>query len=173
MLGLAVCARADPPSWVQRQQRPSRTKEPDAPTRVGRPAAGCEIVGRSVVVAGRDDDDLFVRDEVDKTVLVVDAPRPSPRQVVFERLWLANAGEGVSAYVLDEFVDPDERLAVDSEPGCVVLPALVFEYQPHLSLPRGSAASGSMSWRSARLMPFRAFSYALSRRRAFAGERSR
>lgn len=86
------------------------------------------MVGLSVVVAGGNDDDLFVRDEVDKSVLVVDAPRPSPGQVVLERLRLANASEGVSAYVLDELVDPDKGLAVDPEPGCVVLPALVFEY---------------------------------------------
>ncbi len=100
-------------------------------------------MGRSVVVAGGNDDDLLVRNEVDKAVLVVDATRPSPGQVVFERLRLTDAGEGVPAYVLDEFVDPDKRLAIDPQPGCVVLPALVFEYQPHLSRPRGSAAARS------------------------------
>jgi hypothetical protein len=33
------------------------------------------MVGLSVVVAGGNHDDLFVRDEVDKAVLVIDAPR--------------------------------------------------------------------------------------------------
>jgi hypothetical protein len=47
------------------------------------------------VVTGHNDDDLLVRDEVDKSVLVVDAPRPSSGQVVLERLGLTNAGEGV------------------------------------------------------------------------------
>jgi len=45
------------------------------------------------VVAGREDDDLCVRDDVDEAVLVVNPPGPGTGQVVFERLGLA--GEGI------------------------------------------------------------------------------
>jgi hypothetical protein len=45
------------------------------------------------VVAGREDDDLRLGDDVDETVLVVDPPGPRPRQVVLERFGLADAGK--------------------------------------------------------------------------------
>jgi hypothetical protein len=61
---------------------------------------------RSVVVTGRNDDDLFVRDDVDEAVLVIDPSRPGPGQVVPQRLGFANAGERIPADVLDELVDP-------------------------------------------------------------------
>src|SRR5215469_15535145 len=67
---------------------------------------------RSVVVAGGNDDDLVLRHEVDEAVLVIYPPRPCPRQVILERLRLADAREGIAAHVLDELVDPGQRLAV-------------------------------------------------------------
>src|SRR5215471_16788545 len=82
---------------------------------------------RSVVVTGCEDDDLCFRDDVDEAVLIVDPPGPGPRQVVLERLGLADTGEGIPPDVLDQFVDPREHLAVGLDPGGVVLPALVFE----------------------------------------------
>src|ERR1700689_5109419 len=90
---------------------------------------------RSVVVAGREDDDLCFGNDVDEAVLVVDPPGPCPRQVVLERLGLADSGERISPDVLDQLVDPREHLAVGLEPGRVVLPALILEYQPHQALP--------------------------------------
>ena len=86
---------------------------------------------RSVVVAGREDDDLCFGDEVDEAVLVIDPPGPCPGQVVLERLGLADSGERISPDVLDQLVDPREHLAIGLEPGRVVLPALVLEYQSH------------------------------------------
>jgi hypothetical protein len=77
--------------------------------------------------------------------------------MVFERRGLADAGEGISPDVFDELVDAREHLAVGLEPGDVVFPALVFEYQPYRRY-RMSFSSGSTRSYSAMWMPFRAFS---------------
>src|ERR1035441_1300890 len=111
---------------------------------------------RSVVVAGREDDDLCFSNDVDEAVLVVDPPGPCPGQVVLERLGLADAGERIPPDVLDQLIDPREHLAVGLEPGRVVLPALILKCQPHWALP--TSASASIRACSAMRMPFRAFS---------------
>src|SRR5262245_51837524 len=56
----------------------------------------CGSAVRSVVVPGREDDDLCFGDDVHQSVLVVDPPGPRPGQVVLERLGLADAGERIS-----------------------------------------------------------------------------
>jgi hypothetical protein len=51
--------------------------------------------------------------------------------VVLEWFGLADAGERIPPDVLDQLVDPGEHFAVGLEPGRVVFPALVLEYQSH------------------------------------------
>ena len=71
----------------------------------------------SVAVARRENDDLCFGDQVDEAMFVVDPPRPGPGQVVFERLGLADAGDGIRPYVFDELIDACEHLAVGLDPG--------------------------------------------------------
>lgn len=50
-------------------------------------------------------------------MLVVDPSQPGPRQVLFERLRLADARDGVTPDIFDGLVDPGGHLAVAPEPG--------------------------------------------------------
>src|SRR5271166_4434438 len=59
---------------------------------------------------------------VDQPVLAGDAARPPPCKISLQRLRLAEAAKGPAARILDQFVDPAQRVRVVSEPVLVVLP---------------------------------------------------
>ncbi|GEM_PF-6511243 len=62
----------------------------------------CTRLGDLIVVEPtRQDSDLGLMNLVYKTMLVVDAPRPTTGQFMFERLWFSNADERVAMGFLD------------------------------------------------------------------------
>jgi len=65
------------------------------------------------MVAGREDDDLRVCDDVDKAVLVVHPPRPSAGQVGLQRLRFADAiGLQLNVSMFSIFQRPASWIAV-------------------------------------------------------------
>ena len=88
-------------------------------------------VSRFVVVSGLEDDEIFVLDQVDQAMLGVDPSGPTALKDVAKRFRFADPGEGVTHRVLDQSVDPFERLLVDGLPVQIVGPAVGREDQPH------------------------------------------
>src|ERR1700727_2335064 len=74
-----------------------------------------------MITAGHDGQIVFLNG-VNEPVGVVDPPRPESRQVLAERFGFAESFEGVPHRVLNQCVDPFQRLSVLTLPVNVVLP---------------------------------------------------
>ena len=68
------------------------------------------------MVAGLQHDNVVVLDHVDQAMLAIDPSGPAALEDMAQRLGLSDAGEGVTQCVLDEPVDPFQRLLVDRLP---------------------------------------------------------
>jgi len=86
------------------------------------------------VVAAGSDPDLVFGDLVDEPMFLGGPSRPVTREVVFERLRLANAFIAVADHVLDQLVDPFENSAVLGLPPQVVLPSVRVPDEFHRSV---------------------------------------
>jgi hypothetical protein len=75
------------------------------------------------VVAGLEHDDVVTVDEIDQSMLVVDAPRPTSGEDVPQRLWFADPAEGVAQDLVEQAVEPLERCLVSGLPVPVVVQA--------------------------------------------------
>jgi hypothetical protein len=110
------------------------------------------------VVARREDDDLFVSDDLNKAIVIIDPPRPRSGQMAFQRLWFADPLERVAKDVLNELIDANEHLAVVLHARGVDLPPVLFNDQSQALPYPASGTSGSINSCSAISMSFGAFS---------------
>ncbi len=126
----------------------------------------------AVVIARLEDlDDFCVVGPVDETVLVVDAAGPVPRQVAFEWLRFADAGERIALDVSGQACDPRRHPPVGAEPVHEVVPRVGVEVD-------ASHYSPARPWSSSRVFttaprPDLSRSRASMSRRALAGDRSK
>lgn len=118
-----------------------------------------------MITPGRDAD-FGVGDLVDQPALICDVTRPIAREVVLERLRLADALIAVADGVLEEHVDALVNLPVVCLPPQVALPGVSVPDQAHQS-----STTSITSWTSPSADSI--FSIASSRRRAFVGDRIR
>ena len=132
------------------------------------------------MVAGLEKLDAVSEDLVDEAVRLVDPARPNMASKVFERFWLANAGEGISQNRLDQIQDAERRLAIGVDPVAEILEAFVLQDRGPGALgpPAQDASDNPSSRRSARrsvglVRPRRPRVNAASNRTAFSGERRR
>lgn len=114
-----------------------------------------------VVITQLGDEERLPHHLVNDAVLIIDAPRPVPRQRMLQRLRLADAGKGRPRNLPDERVDALEQFLIGLLPVQVILPGLLGEDQLHSARLR--------SWP----LPSSSSAIASSRRRAFFGLRSR
>lgn len=87
-----------------------------------------------VAVAAGGDPDLVFGDLVDEPMFLGNPSKPVTREVVLQRLRLANAFIAVANHVLDQLVDPFENPAVLSLPPQVVLPSVRVPDEFHRSV---------------------------------------
>src|SRR5699024_3755203 len=121
----------------------------------------------SVVVATSSYQDFVFRVPIHESVFCSDASRPVASELVFQRLWLANAVVAVPRDVFNQGVDtPNDPFIVDLPPH-VVFPRVCTPYEPH-SEGELEAASGCSS-----PSPRSNDSIDSSSRFAFAGDRIR
>jgi hypothetical protein len=116
-----------------------------------------------VVQSALDDDDGFVLDLIDQTMLATDSAGPEPRELMFERLRLADAGEWIASDVFDEGIDFAGDFSISFNPVEIVFPALFVEKNLH----------GSIRVRSVAGIPARRSLMDLSNLAALAGDLSR
>jgi len=116
------------------------------------------------VVAGLQNNDVVISNEVDQAVHVVDAAGPRAGKNVLEGLRFADPGERIAHCVGDQLVDSPEGLSVLSLPIDVILAPTLIEGDRSSHASRRSCCSNS---------PRRARSIAASSRSAVAGFRSR
>ena len=87
-----------------------------------------------VVVTAGSDPDLTFSDLVDEPMFDGDPSRPVTREVMLERLRLANAFIAVAEYVLDQLVDAFENPPVLGLPPQVVIPSVRVPDELHRSV---------------------------------------
>jgi hypothetical protein len=102
-------------------------------TLVGHPD-GFRTSAPVVVAAGSDADLVAFGDLVDEPMFLGDPSRPVTREVVLERLRLADAFIAVADHVLDQLVDPSENPPVLGLPPQVVLPSVRVPDEFHRSV---------------------------------------
>jgi len=73
------------------------------------------------VVAGLEEVNPFVSDEVNEPVLLRDTARPGARRQVLEGLGLSNSRGGISQNIIDEAHHTESRLSVGSNPNLQIL----------------------------------------------------
>ena len=78
------------------------------------------------------DIDIFLIDAIDQAVFIVDPPAPETGQVAMQRFRFSDAGISVSLYILDQFIDPFERLPILRLPIDVILPSMIGKQLIHL-----------------------------------------
>lgn len=109
-------------------------------------------------------------------MLIVDAPRPVPRQTAPECFWLSNSGERVALDLAHQPGDAPRRFQVGGQPEQKILPGVSIEVDiPHPWPPAISRSSSIVFVVALSDTAGRALSRATAciRRRAFSGERSR
>ena len=73
------------------------------------------------MIAARDNPDFLGQDLVDEAVFLVDASGPTSGQLVLERFWFTNTGEGIVLRVSDEPENANRLRTIPFGPPCQVL----------------------------------------------------
>jgi hypothetical protein len=83
------------------------------------------------VVPGLEDYDVIAVDQVHEAVLLVDPPRPTALQNMFQLLGLADPRQRITQCGIEQTIDPLARGPIRRLPVEVVLPAVWREDETH------------------------------------------
>src|SRR5690606_33284403 len=104
----------------------------------------------SVVIAAGDDSDRRIVHCIHQAVGIVDTARPEPRKVFLQWFRLADTLERRAPHIIDELVDPLQRLSVLALPVDVIAPRFVGPTQQAVTHRSVHAASlcrrGTARW---------------------------
>ena len=79
-----------------------------------------------------------VTDEIHQTIFLVDPPAPQAAEIRVKRLRLSDALKGMTFDVLEDHIDPFQRLFILHLPIQVILPSLIKPVLMHSQKPRST-----------------------------------